>query len=321
MHTNVGRERRLDFRRGYQVPELQANPDVLGTFGGALPAHGRSADTRVNGRLLLIALCVVLALTWLVARSELYTSGSDFGYVLGVVGGTMMLLLFLYPLRKRVRILHGWGATKYWFALHMLLGILGPVFILLHSTYRVGSINAGVALTCMLLVAGSGVIGRFIYTRIHHGLYGERARLRDLHAQLGLHSRQLEPVLRAAPAVAERLKAFEMLVLRQRGGMLFRAWRFVTLSLRVRWICRRCARELDIAYGRLAAEQHWRAHEIERRFAAGQALIETYAASVQRVAQFVTYEKLFSWWHVLHVPLVYMLVPSAIAHVVAVHIY
>jgi len=303
------------------VPELQANPVTLGRFGGTSPANGRSANAGGNGRLLLMALCVVLALTWLVARSDLYTSASKLGYMLGVVGGTMMLLLFVYPLRKRVRILHSWGPTKHWFALHMLLGILGPVLILLHSTYRVGSINAGVALTCMLLVAGSGVVGRFIYTRIHHGLYGERARLRDLHTQLGLHSRELEPVLRAAPTVAETLKAFEMLVLRQRGGMLFGAWRFATLSLRVGWVCRRCARDLDIAYSHLAAEQHWRAQEIERRFAAGQALIEAYAASVQRVAQFVTYERLFSWWHVLHVPLVYMLVLSAVAHVIAVHIY
>ena len=46
-----------------------------------------------------------------------------------------------------------------------------------------------------------------------------------------------------------------------------------------------------------------------------------YLSSVQRAAQFATWERMFSWWHVLHVPLVYMLVLSAIAHVIAVHIY
>ncbi len=44
-------------------------------------------------------------------------------------------------------------------------------------------------------------------------------------------------------------------------------------------------------------------------------------AAVQRVAQFGVFERLFSCWHVLHVPLVYMMVLSAIAHVVAVHMY
>jgi hypothetical protein len=33
------------------------------------------------------------------------------------------------------------------------------------------------------------------------------------------------------------------------------------------------------------------------------------------------YERLFALWHVLHVPLVYMLVAAAIAHIVAVHMY
>jgi hypothetical protein len=280
-----------------------------------------AARAPISPRNLLLVLALVLVLTWLVARSGAYSSGTGVGYLLGLVGGSAMLLLFLYPLRKRVRALQGLGPTKYWFATHMLLGILGPVLVLLHTTYRIGSINAGVALTCMLLVAGSGVVGRFIYTRIHHGLYGERARLRDLHAELGLHARQLEPVLRAAPVVGERLRAFEALVLRQQGGALFRAWRFATLGIRARWVCRRCVRALEAAYREHADEQHWRAHELERRCEAGKALIEAHAANVQRVAQFVVYEKLFSWWHVLHVPLVYMLVLSAIAHVVAVHIY
>jgi len=37
-------------------------------------------------------------------------------------------------------------------------------------------------------------------------------------------------------------------------------------------------------------------------------LVQTYLRSTREVAQFHTYERLFSVWHVLHVPLVYMLV-------------
>jgi len=39
------------------------------------------------------------------------------------------------------------------------------------------------------------------------------------------------------------------------------------------------------------------------------------------VAQFEAYDRLFSLWHVLHIPFVYVLVVSAIAHVIAVHVY
>jgi hypothetical protein len=43
--------------------------------------------------------------------------------------------------------------------------------------------------------------------------------------------------------------------------------------------------------------------------------------TLQRIAQFSAWERLFSWWHVAHVPFVYLMVLSAIAHVVAVHAY
>ena len=43
--------------------------------------------------------------------------------------------------------------------------------------------------------------------------------------------------------------------------------------------------------------------------------------AAQRRAQFSTYEKLFSLWHVVHVPFLCMLVITAVVHVVAVHIY
>ncbi len=39
----------------------------------------------------------------------------------------------------------------------MFLGITGPLLILPHPTFHVGSLNADVALSCMLVVAGSGI--------------------------------------------------------------------------------------------------------------------------------------------------------------------
>ena len=42
---------------------------------------------------------------------------------------------------------------------------------------------------------------------------------------------------------------------------------------------------------------------------------------VQRRGQLATYERLFSLWHVIHIPFLCMLVITAIVHVVAVHAY
>jgi hypothetical protein len=49
--------------------------------------------------------------------------------------------------------------------------------------------------------------------------------------------------------------------------------------------------------------------------------VRRYLTAVVRVAQYTAYERLFSFWHLAHIPFVYLLVISAIVHVVAVHAY
>ena len=43
--------------------------------------------------------------------------------------------------------------------------------------------------------------------------------------------------------------------------------------------------------------------------------------AASRVATFQAYERLFSLWHVLHLPLFFMLIIAGIVHVIAVHVY
>jgi hypothetical protein len=50
-------------------------------------------------------------------------------------------------------------------------------------------------------------------------------------------------------------------------------------------------------------------------------LASSYLRACQRVAQFSTYERVFSLWHVLHIPLIYILAACTIFHIVAVYMY
>lgn len=243
------------------------------------------------------------------ARSDYYQPGSDLGYYLGLVGSVMMLTLLLYPLRKHVRILHILGPLKHWFRLHMFLGISGPILILLHSKYSFGSLNAGVALVCMLLVAGSGVIGRFIYRRIHHGLYGQRATLKDLHDSVNAASSEVNVSLSSMPAAAQRLRDYAAFAQRPASNILIGAFNFMSLGLRGKFIQYLARREVRRTLADRTQQQ------------AICTLIADYIRAVQKEAQFRVYERLFSLWHILHAPFVYMLVISGIVHVVAVHMY
>jgi hypothetical protein len=316
--------------KAHSVPvQPFVTPASLATASAGKPAAVRTPATnpiqharRARRELALLAVVgALVAAAVAVARSRLYTAGSEPGYWLGVAGGVGMLALFLYPLRKRWRAMRDVGSTRHWFALHMALGIAGPLLIVLHSTLAFGSLNATVAFVSMALVAGSGIVGRFLYGRIHHGLYGRRATLMELRLQAGMDSAAVRSKLSFAPRVEERLAEFTQLAEAAGQAGLGRPLQFMALGFRAGAARRSCIAEATRAMRDLAQAEAWPAELLERRIASRNALIGAHLRAVQRVAQFGVFVRLFSWWHVLHVPLVYMMVLSAIAHVVAVHMY
>lgn len=265
---------------------------------------------------------VALVLTcgaWVAGRFNLYTPGSDFGYYMGLVGSILMALLLLYPLRKRVHFLQRAGELRQWFKLHMFLGIAGPVLVIYHSTLKLGSLNAAVAFYSMLLVAGSGIIGRFIYTKIHHGLYGRQTTLRERQERLGLSGESLKSKFHFAPLIEERLKTLEAYAADERGFL--GVGRLVAVTVRVRWVYWKSMREVRRILAHAAVQRGWEPREQVRRIRVARRVLKGYLRELQEVAQFRSYERLFSLWHVLHVPFVFMLVFSAIVHVVYVHMY
>lgn len=275
----------------------------------------------MSRNVVVLPMVLVLLAAWAVREGRYYEPGDDFGYYLGVTGGITLLALLFYSLRKHIRFMRNWGATKHWFRLHMILGIAGPTLILFHSTFRVGSVNATVALGCMLLVAGSGVIGRFIYRKIHHGLYGRSATLQEVQSNLGIIGGDVKSKFHFAPHIEKRLKNFESSALSENRNALSRAWSFVAIGWHADWTYFTVTRVLE-RLGHTHAEEHgWESAKLDKRVVAGKAAIRKYLDAVIDVARFSAYERLFSLWHVLHVPFVFMLVISGIVHVIAVHMY
>ena len=283
-------------------PSEQATLAPVRPSAGAPLSDGRSMPARIG----IYALIVTLAgAAWVIRNSDFYTPGKGAGYALGATGATLMVLLLLYPVRKRVPFMRDWGALKHWFRLHMLAGVIGPVLVLFHSTFHIGSFNAGVAMFSMILVATSGFVGRFLYREIHHGLYGAKANVEELQQILARDFKALEPVLQTMPAVREEIDRFAALVSAKPQGTVHRATHFLSLGAR-----------------RLAARRR------VRRAVAGHkdltvllGTIDRTLQEVQRTAQFSTYERLFSIWHAVHIPFLGMLVLTAVVHVVAVHFY
>ena len=162
----------------------------------------RRRDTPVR---LYILLALAILAGYLLRDISFITPESGLGYWLGIIGGSMMLALLLYPLRKRLRFLHIMGPTRHWFRMHMAFGLVGPLLILYHCNFQLGSVNSKVALYCMLLVAGSGIVGRHFYARIHRGLYGRKTSLRDLQQDLAVSNEKSHGLATLMPELVARL--------------------------------------------------------------------------------------------------------------------
>jgi hypothetical protein len=266
---------------------------------------------KARGFLVPLAYLIVLYVVYLGWNNRLtqpLTAESGVGYALGIIGGSMMLLLLLYPLRKHLRVMRHLGPIKLWFRVHMLFGVLGPVCILFHSSFKLGSLNSNIAMFCMLVVASSGLVGRYFYIKIHHGLYGRKATLDELIRHSALLQGSLQTVLSSYPAALERIEAFEQQARQHPAGFGASFFRLISLGTRT-W-----ALYLSLWLHVPRAISTHKRRSILRHLGAR-------LESIRKIAEFHFYERLFSIWHVLHFPLFLMLIISGIVHVIAVHMY
>jgi hypothetical protein len=259
---------------------------------------------------------------WYVSRErDLVDPLNGFGYWLGIVGATLMAILLLYPLRKRVRWMRGLGQTKHWFRMHMVFGVVGPLLILYHCNFSLGSLNDTVALFCTVLVAASGLVGRYFYTKVHVDLDGHKATLRELSERARITAAERSQTRALVPQLLERMTAFDELVLKPPQGTLASLLLPLKLAVETRWAGLKLIRFARAALQRQARKSPIVREQRPRLQAAINRFIREHLKRVRRVAELNSYERLFSLWHVFHLPFFYMLVVAALIHVLAVHMY
>ena len=265
--------------------------------------------------------CLTLFIGWRARGLGLITPEQGIGYFFGILGTAFMVVLLVYPLRKRIRGLEMIGGIKMWFRTHMILGILGPVLILFHANFHLGSLNSNVALFSMLVVSLSGIAGRYFYRKIHHGLYGKRADLIELRKDFEQQKEEFTPQFDLIPGIKEELFAFAQQVLVPSTALAHSMSRL----LRVGWQARRTSWKIHgITRSYLdhyAAQHKWGLMRKRRMRMQVERKTRHFLSQAVKVAEFNFYERLFSLWHILHLPLVFILAIAVIVHVIAVNRY
>lgn len=266
----------------------------------------------------LMAAAALLFGWWL--RDQNITRAADgLGYVMGIAGGVLMVLLLIYPLRKRLRSLQSLGSVKFWFRTHMIFGVAGPVLVVLHSNFSLGSINSTVAMVCTLIVAGSGIIGRYLYAKIHHGMHGHRISLDEMRIKGA--PLQHSALAELFAGMTERFEAAEADVRSASAGL---GSSFI-VALRAPFTARKLktelVRHLETTLDRLADDCATIAGQRQRLLSSAVSYLDRRLATLQKFSKLSAFERLFGLWHVVHFPLFVVMVLAAIVHVIAVHAY
>ena len=280
----------------------------------------RDAIEAYVSQFILLSVIGAAVFGWL-RRDRLPVADDGIGYWLGIVGSALMLVLMLYPLRKRLPPVHWSGSIGLWFRLHMLLGLLGPLIILYHARFTYSATNSGIALLAMLIVVASGLTGRFIYGHVHRGFSQRKIETRELLDELAQSRLLLDADGDTGHHVVQRLERLERAALVERVTLVGNATAVIYIGVRSRilyWRLLRTIRSEQVAEAS-ASELSPRAimlHQQAIKLHLGQ-----YLRTIRALGGFVFYDRLFRAWHYLHLPLFLFLLATATLHIVAVHMY
>ncbi len=102
------------------------------------------------------------------------------GHGLGIFGSLILVIgLFSYMARKRLKIFSGIGVLKYWLEFHIFMCTWGAVLVLFHTSFKFGGI-VSVGFWSMAIVWTSGVFGRFVYIQIPRTKEGRELSLMEI---------------------------------------------------------------------------------------------------------------------------------------------
>ncbi len=233
--------------------------------------------------------------------------GGRIGHGLGLVGSAMVLLLFLYSLRKRQWLGLRWGNPARWLDIHIFFGIIGPLLITLHTSFKFNGI-VSISYFSMMAVMLSGFFGRYIYMQIPRDEEGHSLSF----AAIREREKQMETVLRERFNVSEQVltQLASLLTGSAEDGRIglirlialdltrpFRWWR---LRRRLRAECPELS---SLAFREMMHIIRKRHMLMRRRF---------FLHTAQRI---------FHYWHVLHKPFAVVMIVFMFIHVVVAAVF
>lgn len=144
-----------------------------------------------------------LALITSAAVIHFYMHSSGFKWTLrylGIIGSALIIISFIYSLRKRKII--NFGKARSLLNLHELLAWTGSLLILLHAGFEFDAVIPRMAVFAMLIVVASGITGKYLLKQAKESIRHKREELKAEN----LSEEEIEKELFSLSLIADKMQ-------------------------------------------------------------------------------------------------------------------
>ena len=213
------------------------------------------------------------------------------GLAYGIAGSAMMILMLIYSVRKRTRLLGRSMSLHSLLDFHIYLGVVGPLLIVLHTSFKVQGLVA-VSFWSMVAVAVSGYFGRYLYVQIPRNIAGNELSLQEMEQSNTQMAQALKARFNLDDDTLRRVETLfeKQLIHKQRGA--FASVGTLLIDDILRPFSRRKLRRQLMKIVLLPRSQFRELFEISFR----RAILR------RRISLLGQVQMLFHYWHVIHKP-------------------
>jgi len=230
--------------------------------------------------------------------------GGSLGHAFGIVGSSLMVVMLVYSVRKRARFLRRAGRLRSWLDFHIFCGIIGPLLVILHSSFKVQGLVA-LSFWSMIAVALSGVLGRYLYLQIPRTRAGDELTLAQVEEQRRELTRHLREDLRVPEEALQELDRIARSGAAAPGPLLVLLFRLPVSSIALRWRLRIFRQRLR---GMLRDAPRPLLKEVTRA-------VRQKADLERRLVLWSRLQQLFHYWHVFHKPFAIVMYLFMVVHI------
>jgi hypothetical protein len=230
--------------------------------------------------------------------------GGTLGHTFGIVGSSLMVVMLVYSVRKRARFLRDAGRLRSWLDFHIFCGIIGPLLVILHSSFKVQGLVA-LSFWSMIAVALSGVLGRYLYLQIPRTRAGDELTLAQVEDQRRELTRHLGEDLQVPEGALRELDEIAQAGTSPRAPLLLLLLQLPWSSLALRWRLRAFRRRLR---NDLRNAPRPLLREVTRA-------VRQKAVLERRLVLWSRLQQLFHYWHVFHKPFAIVMYLFMVVHI------